>query len=244
MRGPNLFTIALIILTAGVTSCKKEEGFGGNGKISGKLYYRLYDSDFKVKQGEVPAMDQDIFILFGDETFTENDVKSSPDGSFEFNFLRPGDYTIYSYGDDSTKKIPLGKAVYSKKIAISKGENKNIGNFYINKSLSYNEGTSTIKGVLMVKNYQNGFSILKDITPGQSEDVFLVYNNHNYFDERFRTFYDGTFVFKNLIKGTYKIYAYSDAYSGSSAEVPIITEVSITNENQIIDIGTIFVDKK
>jgi len=71
-----------------------------------------------------------------------------------------------------------------------------------------------------------------------------VYNNHNYFDERFRTFYDGTFVFKNLIKGTYKIYAYSDAYSGSSAEVPIITEVSITNENQIIDIGTIFVDKK
>jgi hypothetical protein len=244
MRSLNLFTIAITILIAGITSCKKEEGFGGNGKISGKLYYKLYDSDFKVSQGESPAMDKDIYILFGNESFSGDNVKASSDGSFEFNFLLPGEYTIYSYGDDTTKTLPFGKAVYSKKISISKGEDKNIGNFYLKKGMAYNEGTGTIIGTLMVRNYQNGFSILKDITPGQSEDVYLVYNNHNYFDERFRTFYDGTFMFRNLIYGTYKIYAYSDDLSGSSAKVPIIKEVTINKEVKTVDIGTLFIDKK
>lgn len=235
-------SLLLFCAAAFLSACKKEEGFGGNSTIRGKLTYVVYNEEFNNFQGSSPAMDKDVYILFGNETANGDNVKTSSDGTFEFNFLQPGDYTIYAYSD-TVESVSLGKFPRKMTISISKGQTKDVGNFYISKTLEYNEGSATIKGVLMVKNYTKGFGILKDITPGQDEDVYLAYNGHKYYDERNRTFYDGTFVFRNLIKGTYKIYAYSDDYYGSSAMVPVLKEVVIDRDNQVVDLDTIYVER-
>ena len=49
---------------------------------------------------EYPAPDQDVYLIYGSEnTFYDDDVKTSYDGSFEFRYLQKGDYQIFAYSD-------------------------------------------------------------------------------------------------------------------------------------------------
>jgi hypothetical protein len=52
---------------------------------------------------EYPAADQDVYLIYGSEnTFYDDDVKTSFDGSFEFRYLQKGDYQVFSYQDNPT----------------------------------------------------------------------------------------------------------------------------------------------
>jgi hypothetical protein len=111
----------------------------------------------------------------------------------------------------------------------------------------FDDGNSTISGRIYVVNY-DPITICTtfpqvDTALAQEENVYLVYGNHEYYDERIRTHYDGTFTFKDLIKGTYKIYVYSEDISGSTEMIPIIQQVEITYENQHEVLPDIYINK-
>ena len=57
-------------------------------------------------------------------------------------------------------------------------------------------------------------SDIKDITPAQEEAVYLIYNDHQTYDEDVETNYDGEFCFRDLIQGKYRIYVYSEDLPG------------------------------
>ena len=73
-------------------------------------------------------------------------MKTNYDGTFEFPFLRTGNYTVFAYSKDTTKYLdgalnPTGKAVVSSKtianpvkVTISgKRENKDTGDIIVTK---------------------------------------------------------------------------------------------------------------
>ena len=73
---------------------------------------------------------------------------------------------------------------------------------------------------------------------------FIIYGDKDeIYDDNAKTSYDGTFKFKNLRKGKYKIFAYSKDESSVNPLTPIITEIEIGG-NEEGNVGTITIDKK
>lgn len=190
-------------------SCNKGEGTGGEGTIKGKVFVKEYDNNFETLQRIIPAADEDVFIIYGNNSSIGDRVKSSFDGSYQFDFLRDGKYKVYAYSDDTLGNLGA-KSKVLKNVSLSGGDVTNVDTIFICKGLDVDKGNATITGKLWLINYKsNGFEI-KDIALAQEVDVYLIYNDHKSFDLRTRTNYDGTYQFTNLIKGKYTVYAYSE----------------------------------
>ena len=90
--------LPIFILFIFFSSCRKVEGPGGSVTIKGVVIERNHvgTSIF-----EYPAADQDVYIIYGSEnSFYDDDVSTSYDGSFEFRYLQKGDYQIFAYQDN------------------------------------------------------------------------------------------------------------------------------------------------
>ena len=96
-------------------SCKKEAGIGGNSSLYGKVIVKDYNSTFTVLQEVYNAEERDVYIIYGDDKSYSDRTRTSYDGTYEFRYLRPGDYHIFVYSKDSTLQtnamIPVIKDV-------------------------------------------------------------------------------------------------------------------------------------
>lgn len=104
----SLVIISIIVSTI-LTSCKKPAGEGGNSSVKGNVWAEKWNSSFTLLTSEGVAENVDVFIIYGDETSYGDKISTSPDGTFEFKYLRPGSYKIYVYSKTSTTANPNGK---------------------------------------------------------------------------------------------------------------------------------------
>lgn len=83
-------------------SCKKIEGQGGSSTIKGKINVVKY-SVVGTVVAQYPGAEVDVYIIYGSDTtaFYNDRIKTSYDGSFEFNYLEKGDYTVFVYEDNN-----------------------------------------------------------------------------------------------------------------------------------------------
>jgi len=124
-----LFLLVCFIL---FFSCSKYEGQGGAATLKGVVIEQRYNSLGNVI-ASYPAPDQDVYIIYGSEnTFYDDDIKTSFDGSFEFRYLRKGSYKIFVYEDCIT--CPSGKKEVLKEIEITeKNQELTLDPIYIKK---------------------------------------------------------------------------------------------------------------
>ncbi len=96
------FTASIILITF-MTSCQKEAGDGGNSSIRGSVSkdVRVILTNPSTYQGTFPASDRDVYIIYGDNISPDDRVQTNFNGEFEFKYLRPGDYRIYTYSMDT-----------------------------------------------------------------------------------------------------------------------------------------------
>ena len=88
---------SLALSIALFSSCDKGPGEGGTSSIVGNVEV----DDFQ--NGEVyPGVDEDVYLIYGDDITYSERIKSSFDGRFEFKYLREGSYTVYVYSDTLT----------------------------------------------------------------------------------------------------------------------------------------------
>ena len=74
-------------------------------------------------------------------------------------------------------------------------------------------------------------------------DVFIIYgDNDNVYDDDTKTNFDGSFQFKNLRKGTYRVYAYTSDAAELSGVSPVFKTIEI-GKKEDASIGTISVKK-
>jgi hypothetical protein len=104
----NKIFITLIVLSLGILSCSKEEGEGGRASIQGHVFANDYNASFTQLLGSYYAPEEDVYIIYGDNEFYDDKVKTDPSGLFEFKHLRKGNYTIFVYSKDSTGTISSG----------------------------------------------------------------------------------------------------------------------------------------
>ena len=109
------FPAVFILLMMGVLpSCNKQEGYGGKSTIYGKVLERKYNNS-GVFQNEYYISEKRVYIVFGDEDFYGDEVRTDFEGKYKFSFLYAGNYTIYTYSecspvdpcDSGTKEIRI-----------------------------------------------------------------------------------------------------------------------------------------
>lgn len=200
--------IYLMLLASTITSCKKEPGEGGAATIKGKLLAGNYHSPEASVTSEDGIAEEVVYIIYGDHTVPDRNEKTGPDGSFEFNFLRKGSYTLFAYSLDKDSKIPF-EAIVQKTIEINdKKEAVEITDFVVFKEADKG-GSSSIKGKVFLRDYDIAFTTLQSQYYKADEDVFIIYGNDTIQDDDTKTSYDGSFRFNGLRKGNYKLYVMS-----------------------------------
>lgn len=237
---------SLVLLLLFVKGCEKTEGYGGTSTISGTIITTYYNDDYSELIKESPAVDEDVFLLFGDSEIVGDKVSTGPGGAFKFEYLRPGNYTVYFMSEDSTS-AETKEQVVSFDVELLAAEDKDLGTLTEIKSLDYDEGTAKISGVIRLINYKNSsqypFLEVKDTSFAQDYEVYLIYGTHTYYDERIRTSYDGSFEFNHLIPGNYIVFTFSEDVKGATEDITIIREITIEEEDQEIQLDEIIVEQ-
>lgn len=236
--------LGLSILLA--TSCGKNEGPGGTGSISGRVTEQLYNDDYSLLIHERPAVDEEVFIVFGDEKALGSRVRTNNYGQFMFKYLYPGQYEVYIITDDSASVLDL-ETEKTWSAELDKGEDLDLGELVKLTRLDFDEGTATIKGRVKVIDYVDTSTwpnlVIERSYYGTEQEVYLTYGAHTFYDERIRSQHDGTFEFGNLIPGDYLVFLYSDDVRGESEKVAVKIQVSITSLEQVVDLGEIIIEK-
>ena len=97
-------------------------------------------------------------------------------------------------------------------------------------------GTSSIKGKVYAKYYNKTFTSLIGETYAPDKDVYIIFGDDVTYGDKQKTCYDGSFEFKYLRKGKYKVYAYSldTTLTNPSTQFAVIAEVEITKNGETV----------
>ncbi len=118
--------ILILFVCLAFISCSDEEGVGGEATLRGYVWQIDYNREFTKIKFEGPAMNKDVFIIYGSDTTTfHDDTETHWDGSFEFRYLKEGSYTVYVYSKDSSgaaENIESPDIVVKKMITIAGGK--------------------------------------------------------------------------------------------------------------------------
>jgi hypothetical protein len=114
-------------------------------------------------------------------------------------------------------------------------------------------GTSTITGRIIVHDYDAAFLNPTYVTYYPAgEDIFIIYGaDHSTYDNDYKTTYNGTYEFKYLQKGKYRIFGYSTdstgAYNGTfnanRPKIPVFKDVEITSNHSTVTVPDIIILK-
>lgn len=96
----NIFCLLALSVCFALSSCEKKPGEGGLASIKGKVYVQDYNGDCTRLRDEFYGIDEDVFIIAGDEPSYFEKVKTGPDGTFWFPYLRRGVYKVYALSEN------------------------------------------------------------------------------------------------------------------------------------------------
>lgn len=102
-----------------ILSCKKVEGKGGSSTITGKIHAIVRDGAGNILK-EYDFHEEDVYIIYsgeGDESMYDDDIKTSYDGTFRFDYLQNGNYQVFVY--EKCSSCPSGKQVIIKTVEIT-----------------------------------------------------------------------------------------------------------------------------
>lgn len=106
-------------------------------------------------------------------------------------------------------------------------------------------GNSSIIGKVYVKDYNSSFSTINAEYYGADEDVYIIYGNDVSYGNKTKSSFDGSYEFKFLREGAYKIYTYSkdSTLKSQSGTIPVIQDVEITKTKQELIIPDLIIAK-
>ncbi|MFW6370932.1 MAG: hypothetical protein ACOC10_06975 [Bacteroidota bacterium] len=189
-------------------------------------------------QSSGPAGDKNVFLIYGDDETYADDVSTSYDGVFSFPYLTKGKYTIFLYSDDETMASEDGKKMVKRNFTLNDNKDtQDLGEIITYNTMDIDDGFATISGQILQVNYSNNFVFLKDTTYAQELPVYLIYENDDTYCERIRTLQDGSYAFKNLIKGNYTVLYYSENTNGSVEDIAVSIPATITGVYDTISLG-------
>jgi hypothetical protein len=237
--------IVLVFMTTFISSCTNPEGQGGTGSVSGRITEYFYNDDYSQLLYTQGAADEDVYIIYGDDNVPGDRIRTGLSGDFRFEYLYPGNYSVY-YSSEDSARVPDDGWIEPITVSIGHGEDKDLGELVKISSLNYDDGSATISGVVKEIKYVNGSVwpnlVVEYVDFAYEKEIYLTYGNHQFYDERVRTQDNGYFEFRNLIPGDYRIFLYSEDVTRQVDLVVLEFHVTITDIAGSYSLGEISVE--
>jgi hypothetical protein len=219
--------LVLILMAMLLPACNKGPGEGGTGTVQGfvKLVHHP-DDDYTLTPDTLVAAKTDVFIIYGDEAFFGDDVETNAEGMYQFEYLRPGDYTVFAYSTlASGEKVAVSESVTLERGAVAK-----VPTLYIHDGKAY--GTSVVKGRVHAAYYHNG-SYRGEGWACEHRVYIRRAGEDIPFDDT-RVGPDGYFAFQKLQPGVYEVYTVTQDFN----EVPdfVFQTIEVEEAGQIYEI--------
>lgn len=228
MRKTIVFLLVFVAMTLLFPACNKGPGEGGSGTVRG--YVKLVhhpDDDYTLTPDTMVAAKTDVFIIYGDEQFFGDDVETNADGMYQFEYLLPGNYTVFSYST-----LPSGeKVAVSASVDLTRGTVAQVPTLYIHDGKAY--GTSIVKGRVHAAYYHNG-SYRGEGWACEHRVYIRRMGEDIPFDDT-RVGPDGYFAFQKLQPGEYEVFTASDDIA---TEIPdfVFQSFTIDEAGQICEL--------
>jgi hypothetical protein len=108
-------------------------------------------------------------------------------------------------------------------------------------------GKATVRGRVLAKDFNNTNSYVLGEYYAPGESVYICYGSNEDVANNIKTSADGSFQFRFLNKGHYKVFVTSADTSihikGADKELPVQVEFDITGVTQTIDLGDLKVNR-
>ena len=225
------FLATIIALALFMFSCNKGPGEGGSGTVQG--YVKLVhhpDNDYTLTPDTMVAAKADVFIIYGDEAYFGNDVETDANGLYQFEYLRPGDYTVFAYSTlTSGEKVAVSESVNLQRGAVTK-----VPTLYIHDGKAY--GTSVVKGKVYAAYYHNGSYRGEGWAYEHRVYIRRVGEDIPFDDTRVGP--DGYFAFQKLQPGEYEVFTSTQDFN----EIPdfIFQNVSVDDAGEVYELAEQF----
>lgn len=209
---------ALLLACLVLPACNNKEGEGGTGTVQG--YVKLVhhpDDNYQLSADTVSAAKTDVFIVYGDAAFYGDDVETNPDGMYQFNYLTPGDYTVFAYSS-----LPSGeKVAVSETVTLERGKTATVPTIYIHDGKAY--GTAVITGKVWGWYFHNN----EWYGEGWAYEhrVYLRKLGEAYHHDDTRVGVGGVFAFQKVLPGTYEVITYTQ--NAQELLSPVIDTVTV-----------------
>ena len=210
-----------------LSACNKGPGEGGTGTVQGfvKLVHHP-DDDYTLTPDTMVAAKTDVFIIYGDEAYFGNDAETNANGMYRFEYLRPGNYTVFAYST-----LPSGeKVAVSETVELQRGTIANVPTLYIHDGKAY--GTSVVKGRVHAAYYHNGSYRGEGWACEHRVYIRRVGDDIPFDDTRVGP--DGYFAFQKLQPGEYEVYTVTQDFN----EVPdfVFQTISVVEAGQVYEL--------
>ncbi|MFT7613062.1 MAG: hypothetical protein ACI9J3_002030 [Parvicellaceae bacterium] len=118
-----LVLIPALMFLAG---CAKEAGVGGKATVTGVIEQDVYNITGFLHT--IGAQNQDIFLTYGvDDQYVDDKLETGYTGDFKIEYLRPGDYTVFTYSDSWTTPIGADSVVLATFSITEKNQELDLG---------------------------------------------------------------------------------------------------------------------
>lgn len=105
-------------------------------------------------------------------------------------------------------------------------------------------GNATLEGVVMARKINPVSGAIIASYPMPDERVYIIFGSDNFYGDEIRTFYDGSYRFKNLRKGSYTVYGYSFCNTCASGTEPVFATIEISNNHGEFTADTLFLNQE
>ena len=232
MRKTINFLLVIVAMALVLPACNKGPGEGGSGTVQGivKLVHHP-DNDMTLTPDTMAAAKTDVFIVYGDEAYYGNDVETGADGMYRFEYLLPGEYTVYAYST-----LPSGeKVAVSETVDLARGATANMPTIYIHDGKAY--GTSIVKGRVHATYYHNGSYRGEGWACEHRVYIRRAGDDLPFNDTRVGP--DGWFAFQKLQPGNYEVFTVSDDIN---TEIPgfVFQSISVDEAGQVYALEEMF----
>ena len=219
--------LTLVAVALLLPSCNKGPGEGGTGTVQGfvKLVHHP-DDDYTLTPDTMVAAKTDVFIIYGDEAYFGDDAETGANGMYQFEYLRPGEYTVFAYST-----LPTGeKVAVSETVDLQRGAVAKVPTLYIHDGKAY--GTSVVKGRVHAAYYHNGSYRGEGWACEHRVYIRRVGEDIPFDDTRVGP--DGYFAFQKLQPGEYEVYTVTQDFN----EVPdfVFQTVAVEEAGQVYEI--------
>ena len=210
--------IAFLMMCFALSSCNNKEGEGGTGTIRG--YVKLIhhpDDDYQLNVDTLNAAKTDVFIVYGNDEFYGDDIETDPDGLYQFEYLTPGNYTVFAYSTLATGE----KVAVAQTVKLERGQVAEVPTIYIHDGKAY--GTSVITGRVWAWYFHN--NEYRGEGWAYEHRVYLRKLGDSYHIDDVRVGLDGIFAFQKVLPGTYEVITYTQ--DAQEVPSPLIDTVTV-----------------